>query len=294
MIDLSIIIVSYNTKEFLKECLISIFNNKENLNIEIIVIDNASSDGSVDLIKKEFPKTILIQNKKNLGFAKANNLGIKKAKGKYVLFLNSDTVLRSNVLETIFEFMEKHSKVGATTCKVELLDGQLDDACHRGFPTPWNAFCHFSGLAKLPLFKKIFRGYSLGWADLGKIHEIDACAGAFMFVRKTTGQEIKWWDEDYFWYGEDLDFCFKLKAKDWKIYFIPTVSILHYKGVSGGIKDASRDLTTADQETKKMAKKARFDAMRIFYKKHYLKKYPKIITWLVLKGINFKEKLTSV
>lgn len=293
MISLSIIIVSYNTKKFLKDCLVSILKNKRNINLEILVVDNNSSDGSAELVEEEFPKIKLIRNKDNFGFAKANNLGIKKAKGEYILFLNSDTLLTADVLQTMLDFVEKHPEVGVATCKVKLPDSRLDDACHRGYPTPWNAFCHFSGLAQLPFFKKVFRGYSLGWMDLNKIHEIDACAGAFMFVQKKAGQEINWWDEDYFWYGEDLDFCYRIKKKGWKIYFVSTASILHYKGVSGGIKETSRNFTTATKETKRMATKARFEAMRIFYRKHYVKKYPKIITWLVLKSIDFKEKLTS-
>ncbi|MCL5439113.1 MAG: glycosyltransferase family 2 protein [Patescibacteria group bacterium] len=287
MIDLSIVIVSYNTKEFLKKCLKSIKNNCR-LNYEVIVVDNGSVDGSAEVIDKEFKNVILFQNAKNLGFSKANNIGIKKANGKYVLFLNSDTEIKQQTLEEIFEFMEKNKYVGVATCKVELPNGSLDDACHRGFPTPWNSFTHFSGISKIFPYSNLFNGYHLGWKNLNTIHEIDACAGAFMFTRKKAGDEIGWWDEDYFWYGEDLDFCYRLKKKGWKIYFIPSVSTLHYKGISGGIKNHSKHLSTADSETRKFATKARFDAMKIFYNKHYKNKYPKIVTWLILQGINLK------
>lgn len=291
--DLSIIIPSYNTKEFLRSCIKSILEEKSiNLKLEIIVVDNASIDGSSEMIEKEFPNIILIKNKTNLGFSKANNLAIKKAKGRYILFLNSDTVLGKNVLKNMVDFMDENKTVGAATCKVKLLNNQLDDACHRGFPTPWNSFCYFSGLSKIFIAKRLLDGYNLGWMNLNKTHEIDACAGAFMIVRREVGEQVNWWDEDYFWYGEDLDFCYRLKKKGWKIFFVPTVSILHYKGVSGGIKNISKNLTTADPNTKKLANKARFEAMRIFYRKHYQKSYPKIITWLVDKGIFAKEKLT--
>ncbi|HYM65402.1 MAG TPA: glycosyltransferase family 2 protein, partial [Candidatus Sulfotelmatobacter sp.] len=137
-------------------------------------------------------------------------------------------------------------------------------------------------------------GYNLGYMDLSKTHVIDALAGAFMIVRRKAGEEVGWWDEDYFFYGEDLDFCFMLKQKGWKVYYVPEVSILHYKGVSGGIKKDSQKITTASKETKKFATKWRFAAMRIFYKKHYEQKYPWIVTRLVYLGIYLKKTLSSL
>ncbi len=291
--DLSIIIVSYNTKEFLKKCVDSIFEHGKSLKIEIIVVDNNSTDGVVETIPgSKYPVSNfkLILNKENVGFSKANNIGIRQASGKYILFLNPDTEIRKNTLQKMVDFMDTYTSAGVATCRVELPSGELDDASHRGFPTPWNSFAHFTGISKIFSESTIFNGYNLGFKDLNKIHEIDSCAGAFMIARKKAGEEIGWWDEDYFFYGEDLDFCFELKEKGWKIYFVPSVSILHYKGVAGGIKDVSKKITTADEETKKRSQKARFDAMRIFYKKHYKKKYPSWITKLVMVGISMKEK----
>jgi len=298
MVDLSIIIVSYNTKEFLLKCLQSIIENIGDLKIEIIVVDNASTDGSADAISNfQFPRLAakraisnfqLIRNKKNVGFSKANNIGVKASSGKCLLFLNPDTIIYRNTFEKMVEFMDNNKEAGAATCKVVLPNGELDDACHRGFPTPWRAFCYFSGLSKILPRSKLFSGYSLGFMDLSITHEIDACAGAFMIVRREAGEKIGWWDEDYFWYGEDLDFCYRLKEKGLKIYFVPTVSILHYKGVSGGIKKVSNHLTTASKETRIHATKARFEAMRIFYKKYYVSRYPQFITWLIMQTINFK------
>ncbi len=291
MIDLSVIIVSFNTKDILRECLEAVYKNlPQKYGIEIIVVDNGSVDESVDMVKKDFTQAVVIANKDNLGFSKANNIGIKKAKGRYILFLNSDTVVFKGTVETMVEFMDAHPSAGAATCKVVLPNEKLDDASHRGFPTPWNSFCHFSGLAKIFPKSQVFSGYSLGYMDQSMIHEIDACAGAFMMVRRVAGEEIGWWDEDFFWYGDDLDFCYRLKQKGWKIYFVPTCSILHYKGVSGGIKDISKNITTADKQTKILATKARFEAMKIFYKKHYQKKYPKLLTSLVLFGISLKAR----
>ena len=292
MLDLSIIIVSYNTKDFLEKCLESIYKTSKGFSFEVIVSDNNSKDGSVDLVKKQFKDVILLENKENLGFSKANNLGIDKSSGRYVLFLNSDTVVYPDTLKQMIDFMDKEKSAGAATCRLEIPSGKIDDASHRGFPTPWNSFTHFSGISKFLGKTKLFGGYNLGYLDFSKVHEIDALAGAFMFVRREAGEEAGWWDEDYFFYGEDLDFCYMLKQKGWKIFYVPEVSILHYKGVTGGIKKHSQEFSTADKDTKKKATYERFRAMRIFYKKHYEKKYPRLITKLVYLGISFKQSIS--
>lgn len=288
MKKISIVIVSFNTKNLLGKCLDSIIENTT-IDYEIIVVDNASTDGSAKMVKEKYSKIILIENNQNLGFSKANNIAVKKSIGEYVLFLNSDTEIPENTLGEMIFFMDKNSNVGASTCYVRLPNGKLDDASHRGFPTPWNSIAHFSGISKMFPRSQFLNGYNMGFSNLEKPHEIDACAGAFMLVRRKAGDEVGWWDEDYFWYGEDLDFCYRLKQKGWKIFFVPNVYILHYKGASGGIKKISKEFTTASDETKKNATNARFSAMKIFYNKHYENKYPKIINWLVIRGINFRS-----
>lgn len=293
MKDLSIIIVSYNTKHVIGECLESVKENAgAGISYEVIIVDNNSSDGSVEYLKENFKMFSTIANKDNSGFSKANNIGIKQAVGRYVLFLNPDTIVQKDTLGIMVEFMDRHKEVGAATCKVLLEHGQIDDASHRGFPTPLNALFHFSGIAKIFPNSIFFNGYHLGWKDLDRVHEIEALAGAFMIVRREAGDAVGWWDEDYFFYGEDIDFCYKLKEKGWKIYYVPTVSILHIKGVSGGLKKHSQNITTASKETRIRATNWRFDAMKIFYKKHYMKKYPKVLTWIVLRGISLKQKFT--
>lgn len=292
MIDLSIIIVSYNTKDFLKNCLDSIYKTSKSFSFEIIVVDNASNDSSADLVSKEYKDVILIKNSQNLGFSKANNIGVKKSSGRYVLFLNSDTVIYENTLKYMLDFMDKNKNAGASTCKLIMPNGKIDDASHRGFPTPWSSFTHFSGLSKILGKTKLFGGYNLGYLDLTTVHKIDALAGAFMLVRRKAGEEVGFWDEDYFFYGEDLDFCYMLKQKGFEIYYVPQVSILHYKGVTGGIKKTSESITTADSQTRKKATEERFKAMRIFYKKHYENKYPWIVTRLVYAGISLKQSIS--
>jgi len=292
-IDLSIIIISFNTSELTVACINSIKEHVKDISYEIIVVDNASKDDSVKAISDlatQIPQLTVIANKENSGFSRANNIGIKQSSGRYVLFLNSDTVVPEKTLETMLRFMDEHKDAGAATCFVRMPNGQLDDAAHRGFPTPLNALWHFSGVAKILSHSMFFNGYHMAWKNLDKTHEIDALAGAFMIVRREAGEQVKWWDEDYFFYGEDIDFCYLLKENGWKIYFVPEVEILHYKGASGGIKKESEKVTTASLETKRWVTKQRFGAMRTFYKKHYHNKYPKIITWAILKAIEMKKK----
>lgn len=283
---LSIIIINYNTKKYLKRCLSSIYENYfGRKKYEIIVVDNNSRDNLSELSKK-YPHLKLERLRANVGFAKANNYALRKSgESDYIFFLNPDTIFEPKTFEKAILYMEENPEVGILTPYVKLPSGEIDDACHRGFPTPWNAFCYFSGLAKLFPNSLIFNGYHLGFRNLDEPHEIDACAGAAMLVRRECGEEIGWWDKDYFWYGEDIDFCFRAKKKGWKIIFYPHTKVTHYKGVSGGIKKTSALISTADQKTKKKAQKARFEAMEIFYRKHYKEKYPKFVMWIVLAAI---------
>ena len=189
--------------------------------------------------------------------------------------------------------MDKNKDVAVATPRIDLSDGTLDDACHRGFPTPINALFYFSGIANIFPHNLFFNGYHLGFQNMNKVHEIDSCVGAFMMIRRSVGDKIGWLDQDYFWYGEDIDFCYRVKENGYKVVYLPSTKITHFKGISSGIKNHSKELSTASSETKKLATKARFDVMRLFYKKHYLNKYSKLITDLVFLGINLKEKLSS-
>ncbi len=295
---LSIIIVNFNTQNFLNECLESLFahyrSNIKNTEYELIVVDNASKENIGGFLRKQYPEVAFIQRKENGGFATANNEGIAKSSGKYVLLLNPDTIVNEKVLSRMIEIFESDDQVGVTTCKVLLKSGALDDACHRGFPTPWRALCQFSGLSAIFSNSLFFNGYHLGYQHMDRVHEIDSCVGAFMMIRRQVGEEVEWLDEDYFWYGEDLDFCYRVKEKGYKILFIPDVSILHYKGVASGIKKHSQYFSTASRETKEKATKARFEVMKLFYEKHYQHKYPSFMKWFVLTGIELKYQITKL
>lgn len=289
---LSIVIVSFNSKNFLEPCLKSLSKNEIKSKTEIIVVDNSSIDGTFEYLKNKYPDIKIINNKHNLGFAKANNQGIKKSKGKYVLLLNPDTIIPSSTLAYMINFMETHQSAGISTCFVRLTTGDIDDACHRGFPTPWNAFCHFIGLSALFPNSLFLNGYHLGYRNLNKTHNIDSCTGAFMLIRRSVGEKLHWLDEDYFWYGEDIDFCYRVKKFGFGVYFIPQVGITHFKGVSSGIKKHSESISSASFETKIKATKARFAVMRIFYKKHYQNLEGKFLMPLIFTAIKIKEQIT--
>lgn len=288
-ITLSIIIVNYNSLDYLTSCLKSIFASHFPKNrLEVIILDNASGDRkAIGSIRKDFPLKLIL-NKKNTGFAAACNTGVRISRGTYILLLNPDTVITPDTLRFLVQYMAKNKDVAVTTPYVHLSDGTIDDACHRGFPTVWNSFCHFSGLSGLFPSSMYFNGYHLAYKDMEKVHEIDACVGACMLIRRTAGEEVGWLDEQFFWYGEDLDFCFRIKNSGWKIMYIPDVSVLHYKGVSSGIKSHSVGLSKADISVKVASTKVRFEVMKIFFRKHYLGKYPwpvRILFPLTIDGI---------
>lgn len=296
-IDFSIIIVTYNSFDTVKECIGSIKKTIKRNSFEVIVVDNASTDASSSVISNFIPQFgrsnfKLIQNRENVGFSKANNQGVKiSQKGRYVLFLNPDTLVYKDTIDGMVEFMDNTAGAGASTCFVELKNGHIDDSCRRGFPTPWRSFCYFMGLSKIFPKSKFFAGYNMAYLDFKKTHEIDSLAGSFMITRRDVGEKLGWWDEDFFFYGEDLDFCFRIKELGYKIYFVPQYKVLHYKGISSGIKKVSKSISRATEKTRLLATKHRFNAMRIFYKKHYQDKYPKIVTWLVYGAIWLKEHL---
>src|SRR3990167_10403248 len=297
-IDLSIVVLNFNSSSYLLRCLNSIKKSYlPNLTIEVIVVDNNSSDGSQKILKKTKISELkfkYILNPDNYGFSKGNNIGVKGASGKYVLFLNPDNYVKKDTLKTIYKFMENNSTVGVCCPRLDLPDGTLTSASHRGFPTPWNSFTYFSGLQKLFPRSKLFSGYTKGWLlDSNKPHEVDAISGGFFFVRRAAAEQVGWWDEDYFLYGEDIDFCYRLKEKGWKVMFLPKVSVLHYHGISSGIKKHSSNLSLASEKTRLRALKASTEAMKIFYKKHYQKKYPYLLNVGVLFGVdilNFLRK----
>ena len=235
MIDISVIIVNYNVKELLEQCIKSIFAASGKLSVEVIVVDNNSFDGSAEFIRQKFPGDLrlkLIESPVNLGFAKANNLGAKEATGEYLLILNPDTILQEDTLDRSLEFYKAGKDIGALTCKLILPNGKLDLACRRSFPTPSVAVYRILGLSRIFPKSKLFGKYNLTYLDENDTYEVDAIVGAYMLIKKDVYEKVKGFDEDYFMYGEDLDLCFRIKKAGYRIFYFPETSIIHYKGES--------------------------------------------------------------
>lgn len=230
--DISVIIVNYNVREFLNNALTSLSKALAQLKSEIIVVDNASDDGSIQLVQKNFPAVTLIVNRKNLGFAKANNQALALAKGKFLLLINPDTLVQEDSLTKLITFLQENKHVGMVGCKILNPDGTFQLPCRRSFPTPWVAFTKTFGLSSLFPKSKLFAKYNLTYLDENKTYEVDAVSGSFMLVRREVYEKIGGLDESFFMYGEDLDWCFRVQQAGWKVYYVPITSIIHYKGES--------------------------------------------------------------
>ncbi len=257
MVDISIVIVNYNVQFFIEQCLNSIYNlSNFKGSYEVIVIDNASIDGSNQMIESKYPDVILIKNERNLGFAVANNMGFKVAKGKYVLMLNPDTILEENTLQLCFNKMEEDANIGALGVRMVDGGGKFLPESKRGFPSPVVSFYRFTGLYRLFPKSNKFNAYYAGQLDECKEGEVDILCGAFMFMRKDILFGIGLLDESFFMYGEDIDLSYRFKLQGSKVLYYPESSIIHFKGES----------------TKKNSiqyNRRFYEAMNIFARKHF-------------------------
>lgn len=280
--DISIIIVNYNVRHFLKRCIESIYNSKiENLNVDIYVVDNASIDGSNDMVRSDFKDVILIANSENVGFAVANNQAIKIAKSKHILILNPDTVLQEDTLQICFDYMEGNPQVGAVGVKMIDGAGKFLPESKRDLPTVWNSFAKLSGLAALFSSSKLFNGYALGHLDQNENHSIQVLCGAFMFVRKTAIDQVGMFDERFFMYGEDIDWSRRIVEGDNEIHYLADTAIIHYKGES--TKKASLSYVNTF-----------YNAMGLYVEKHYSGSRGKWFARLLKLGITARAMISGV
>jgi len=288
---LAVIIVSFNTKELLQKCLDSVRQQMQD-DWEVWVVDNASSDGSSEYLKS-LKWIHFIQNINNEGFAKANNAALKQTSAKYCMLLNSDAELLPNQpITALLSELDNNPKIGIITPRIILPTGKLDQACHRGMPSPWNGLCYFSGLekvtGKIPLLNKLTGGYHLTWKDLSVQHSIDACSGAGMIVRSSSIAEVGLMDEQFFFYAEDVDWCMRFLRAGYEIVFDPSVTILHKKSQAG--KNA---VSPEQSDSKKRAQAAFFSTMKQFYAKWYADTYPAWFMKFVYFGISCVEWLKT-
>ena len=270
--DLSVVIVSYNTRDLLEQALRTVLDAATHLETEIFVVDNASSDDSVQMVATKFPTVRLICNEQNLGFAGGNNVALRQLQGRHVLLLNSDTIIQTETLDVLVGYLDDNPKVGAAGCKILNPDGTMQLSCRRGFPTPLAAFCKMSGLSWLFPKNRLLAQYNLTYLDPEAINEVDALSGSCMMVRKAAMDQVGMLDEDYFFYGEDLDWCFRIRQAGWKISYVPKTEIIHFQGESS--------------RAQQMRFRYRFyEAMSIFVNKHMQQRYRFFPLWILHIGI---------
>jgi GT2 family glycosyltransferase len=270
-IELSIVIVNHNAEKLLIECLGSVYQKIENLSFEIFVVDNNSSDNSVIETRKKFPRVKIIENKKNVGFVRANNQAIEKSTGNYIFLLNPDTFLLTNIKE-IINFLESNNSIGCCGPLVLNKDLTMQRQCKRGFPTPWTAFTYVTGLwrifSKFSWGKKIFGSYFLLNKSDEERCEVDQISGSAMIVKRKVIETVGLLNEDYVMYWEDSDWCFRIKDAGYKIYYYPSVKIIHYGGQGGSQFHVIKNLYYFHRGS------------YIFYRKHLSPKYFFIINFI--------------
>ena len=266
--ELSIIIVNYNVKHFLEQCLKSVYKALNGIEAEIIVVDNNSVDGSLNLIGEKFKEVILVSNKKNSGFSVANNQGIKMAKGNNILLLNPDTIVQEDTFIKCLEFLDNHKDAGALGVKMYDGNGRFLPESKRGLPTPIVAFYKIFGLAYLFPQSKVFGNYHLGFLSKNKDHKVDILSGAFMMIKKEVLEKVGLLDEAFFMYGEDIDLSYRIKKAGYENYYFSQTNIIHYKGES--TKKSSINYVFVF-----------YRAMVIFAEKHFSKQNVKTFSSLI-------------
>jgi GT2 family glycosyltransferase len=256
MIDVSICIPTLNASNYLRNCLRSIQDQHlliwastgtngadhpdedtsaqdHRLSIEVIIVDNASSDDTLQMLAGEYPAVRLITNSSNLGFTHPVNQALQLSQGRYMLLLNPDTVVLPGAINELVGYIETHPEVGICGPKVLNSDGTLQKACKRGVSRPWATFSYFSGLYALFPHNKLFGGYLLNYLDEDKIHEVDGISGSCMLIRRSVVDQIGYLDERFFAYQEDADYCFQAKKAGWKVVYFPSAQVIHYGGQGG-------------------------------------------------------------
>ncbi|MGE3270329.1 MAG: glycosyltransferase family 2 protein [Chloroflexota bacterium] len=280
LLDVSVVIVNYKVRELLRDCLHSLEHDlgtgPGQLQGEVWVVDNASGDGSVEMVREAFPWVKLIASSWNRGYGAANNLAIRQARGRYVLILNPDTKLPPGALRDTIAEMEAHPDIGALGPKLIKGDGTLDRACRRSFPSPEVAFYRLFGLARLFPNHPRFARYNLLNVSEDTALDVDSVCGAYMLLRREVVERVGMFDEAFRMYGEDLDWAYRIKEAGWRVRYHPAVTVLHLKGQSSRQRPVS-------------SIRSFYDAMRVFYDKHYAREHGAAFNRLIHLGISAYE-----
>lgn len=272
--DLSVVILTFNAKNLLRQCLASVLASQTSFRLEIIVADNGSTDGAVEMVKTEFPEVKLIENRQNLGFSAGNNIGIKQAIGRYILLLNPDTTVRSDTFDLCIKKMDKDQTIGILGCKVLLPNGKLHEACRRRFPNSANAFLRLFGLRK-------FSSYNYQNVPVDQELEVDSVTGAFLMIRRSAMETVGLLDEQFFMYGEDLDWCWRAKEAGNKVIYYPAAEITHY-------------LYGSSKYVKFRSVRWAHEAMVTFYRKHYARQHNWLFNQFIYLGIYLRMYLVML
>ncbi len=278
--DLSIVIVNFNTKDLTKQTIDTVCESTENIDYEIIVADNSTNP--VESYYPNDTRVKLIKDLPNNGFGNACNIGTAKAIGRYVLYLNSDTLIGKGTLEKCVKYMDENHDIGCLGIKTVLPDGKLDHGCKRGFPTPWNSLCYVLGLDRLFPENKKFGGYRLSYLSENETNEVDSVSGAFMLIPRAILSKSGGFDESIFMYGEDIDLCYRIKNMGFKVVYYAEGLMIHLKGQSG--------LNTKN----KVVIKHFHNGLRVFYDKYYKEKYSALVTFLMHTAINLHYCLSLI
>lgn len=280
-VRLSVIIVNYNVRFFLEQCLHAVRKASQDIGTEVFVVDNNSLDGSMAMVAEKFPEVIRIENKKNLGFSKANNQAIRQSSGRYILLLNPDTVVGENTFSKALDFMDQHAEAGALGVKMIDGKGHFLPESKRALPTPWVSFYKIFGLSALFPKSRKFGRYHLGYLDKNDIHEVDVLPGAFMLIRKEALDQAGLLDETFFMYGEDIDLSYRIQLAGFRNYYYPETTIIHYKGES--TKKGSLNYVLVF-----------YQAMIIFARKHFSDQNARFFSFSIHAAIYFRMLLALV
>ncbi|MEM6527705.1 MAG: glycosyltransferase family 2 protein [Chloroflexota bacterium] len=281
-LDIGIVILNWNTRDLLQRCLATVFASEGDFTFEVVIVDNASTDGSADMVREKFPQATLIESDVNGGYPYGNNLGLRHLgyhdsggaapdPPRYALLLNPDTEVPTDALYEMIRYMDARPEIGVAGPKLMLPSGDLDIACRRSFPTPAVSFYRFSGLGKLFPNSPRFARYNMTFVDPDVEIEVDSVVGAYMQVRKAAIEAVGLLDETFFMYGEDLDWAYRIKQAGWVVFYNPAVTVTHVK------RAASKKSKRAQMEF--------YRAMLIFYRKHYRSGTPLLLHSLILMGI---------
>jgi GT2 family glycosyltransferase len=280
MQDIAIVIVAHNSWKHLPKCLDSLEYAINNMEAEVFVVDNASTDGTYNNIKKHYPWCNLILCKINGGYSRGNNFGLKEAgfpnstKFRHALLLNPDTELPENALQELLTYMDSQTDIGVLGPKLVLSNGKLDKACKRGLPTPAAAFYHLSGIAKMFPKSRIFGRYNMSYIDEDEIADVDSTVGACQLIRGEALAKTGLMDESFFMYGEDIDINLRIKQLGYRIVYYPQVIIKHHKG-------------TSTRQTPDAMIRAFYGAMKLFHAKHFASQHSVITNMMIYGTINF-------